>query len=206
MSETRSLPRREFLGRLSDFGKAGVLGLVASQLPALDANAGFSASELDDLTRFVFASQLGTTFLVHTGSPPPIEAELVELSVLGPTTDENGATLERIPFSLLFRVDENLFFPQDTYLLEHAELGVFNLFVVPVGPDKGFYEAVFNYNPLTQTVSTGNDSDPTIISLPISCGAGVGMMLPAGLIALVMARFASVADGPSATESPKSNS
>ena len=44
MSQTRSLPRREFLGHLSDFGKAGVLGLVASQLPALDANADFSAS------------------------------------------------------------------------------------------------------------------------------------------------------------------
>ena len=205
MIETRALPRREFLGHLSDLGKAGVLGLVASQLPALDANAGIRASELDNLTRFVFESQVGTTFLVHTGSPPPIEAELIELSVLGSTTDERGATLERIPFSLLFRVDETVDIPQDTYLLEHAELGVFSLFVVPVGPDKGYYEAIFNYNPLTRTVSTGDDLDPTFLSLPTSCGAGVGMLLPAGLVALVMARFAAVPDGPGETESTKSD-
>ena len=50
----------------------------------------------------------------------------------------------RQPFSLAFRGPAEPLLPQATYGLEHAELGAFHLFIVPIGRDSGgtLYEAV----------------------------------------------------------------
>ncbi len=52
----------------------------------------------------------------------------------------------RAPFSLLFRSESQLVLPQQTYRLKHADMGVLEIFLVPVARDtQGIvYEAVFN--------------------------------------------------------------
>ena len=46
----------------------------------------------------------------------------------------------------MFRGGGDVALPQRTYRMEHAEIGTFEIFLVPIGPDeKGLrYEAVFN--------------------------------------------------------------
>lgn len=65
-----------------------------------------------------------------------LDIELVEVTQLGTATPER-----RAPFSLVFRGPESPTLPQRIYRLEHAGLGTFELFLVPVGP--GRYEAIF---------------------------------------------------------------
>lgn len=52
----------------------------------------------------------------------------------------------REPFSLLFRHEAAIVFPQRTYPMSHARLGEFGIFLVPIARDRdGFiYQAVFN--------------------------------------------------------------
>ena len=47
----------------------------------------------------------------------------------------------RAQFSIVFEGPADPTLPQRVYLLEHATLGVFSLFLVPIAP--GRYEAVF---------------------------------------------------------------
>jgi hypothetical protein len=52
----------------------------------------------------------------------------------------------RRPFSLTFtNPRKDAYLPQATYSLEHVQLGAFELFLVPLGPDQAGmrYEAVF---------------------------------------------------------------
>jgi hypothetical protein len=48
-------------------------------------------------------------------------------------------------YSLIFRDVNGPALPQDTYRVEHAQLGVFPLFLVPIGPKRGelYYQAIF---------------------------------------------------------------
>jgi hypothetical protein len=76
------------------------------------------------------------SFAPHQGSRFALggaQLELAEVKSLGAGT---GA---REPFSLLFLGPPEL--PQRIHRLEHAELGVLELFLVPIGP--GRYEAIF---------------------------------------------------------------
>lgn len=52
----------------------------------------------------------------------------------------------RAPFSLLFRNSAALLFPQQTYRMQHARIGGFDIFLVPIAREReGFlYQAVFN--------------------------------------------------------------
>lgn len=52
----------------------------------------------------------------------------------------------RDPFSLVFRNDSALLFPQQIYRMNHELVGSFDVFLVPVARDRdGFlYQAVFN--------------------------------------------------------------
>jgi hypothetical protein len=65
--------------------------------------------------------------------------KLVEVHRLGRASRPDGA------FSLLFLSPPGPFYPQATYPLTHAALGILDLFLVPLGPTDGGnrYEAVF---------------------------------------------------------------
>lgn len=54
--------------------------------------------------------------------------------------------MAREPFSLLFRNEAAVVFPQRTYAMSNPRMGDFGIFLVPIARDKdGFiYQAVFN--------------------------------------------------------------
>ncbi|PXV59878.1 hypothetical protein SAMN04487785_101151 [Dyella jiangningensis] len=56
------------------------------------------------------------------------------------------AGMVREPFSLLFRHEAAVVFPQRTYSMKHQGLGEFGIFLVPIARDRdGFiYQALFN--------------------------------------------------------------
>jgi hypothetical protein len=91
-----------------------------------------------------FTRQLHTRFRVRVDAPRPLELELVEVKGWRTVTAEQQG-MER--FSVYFTGPADLFLPQNTYMLEHEQMGVFEIFLVPIEPNtSGFrYEAVFNY-------------------------------------------------------------
>lgn len=52
---------------------------------------------------------------------------------------------QRAPFSLLFRNDAAVLFPQQIYPMRHPQLGEIGIFLVPIAQERGgfLYEAVF---------------------------------------------------------------
>jgi hypothetical protein len=71
-----------------------------------------------------------------------LPVKLVDAKQWGP---DQPATI-RQPFSLTFRVERNLRFPQGTYKMRNAELGEMEIFLVQIALDQNSstLEAVFN--------------------------------------------------------------
>jgi hypothetical protein len=95
-----------------------------------------------ELTEQEFSKHVNTKFRVV--NEQPIELELTE--VKGYSSKPNEQTgMER--FSAFFRGPADRVLVQQTYSIEHEQMGAFDLFLVPVSrDDSGFrYEAVFNY-------------------------------------------------------------
>ena len=94
------------------------------------------------LTEKEFSKHLNTKFRVSIEQP--IELELTEVKgYLNKENEQSG--MER--FSIFFVGPGDRYLPQQVYSVEHEAMGVFDLFLVPVGKDQsGYrYEAVFNY-------------------------------------------------------------
>lgn len=70
-----------------------------------------------------------------------IEVVLAEVTEFRPAGDSGL----RAPFSLLFHGPVSPVWPQRTYEVSHPDLGTFELFLVPLGPEGEAmrYEAVF---------------------------------------------------------------
>ncbi|MGH3149789.1 MAG: DUF6916 family protein [Streptosporangiaceae bacterium] len=90
---------------------------------------------LQKLTAGDFRPYQGTRFRMTGGSPPgrsamTIETELVEIT-------EHGASAPgsfRAPFSVVLHGPLDPVMPQGICRLEHEQLGMLELFIVPVGP------------------------------------------------------------------------
>ena len=133
-----SSSRREFL-------KRGMFGALAAGVPlALTEKAfGMGTSTAAGLNMESFKAQLGTNFVVNH------EASKVKMTLVDVT---NFASRKQIAagkegFSLLFRGPKETALKQDTYVIEHEELGLFSFLVVPVGTKDTRaprYEAVIN--------------------------------------------------------------
>jgi uncharacterized protein DUF6916 len=78
------------------------------------------------------------TFAPHQGSRFSLDGLALELAQVTPLAGGGGS---REPFSLVFAGPPEPALPQRIHRLEHAQLGVLELFLVPVGP--GRYEAIF---------------------------------------------------------------
>jgi hypothetical protein len=91
-----------------------------------------------------FSQNLDTKFRVRAEAPRPVELELVEVKGWTSRPEEEKG-MER--FSVSFCGPEDIYMPQQMYTLEHERMGVFDIFLVPMGRDaRGFlYQAVFNY-------------------------------------------------------------
>lgn len=86
-----------------------------------------------------FDPYLNEKFQVNTDAHGLLEVELVEI------TEKNTDLTEC--FSILFRGPRDKFFDQKLYQVNHAQMGEFNLFLVPVltgKQDAIYYEAIFN--------------------------------------------------------------
>ena len=135
-----SSSRREFL-------KRGTFVALAAGAPlALTEKAfgmGTTKSTAAGLNMASFKSQLGTSFQInHQASK--VKVTLIDVANFA-SRKQTAAGKEG--FSLLFRGPKETTLKQDTYLIEHEELGMFSFLVVPVGTkDKRapHYEAVIN--------------------------------------------------------------
>ncbi len=94
---------------------------------------------IEHLTKTGLAENLHTQFRLCLDSIQTSELELVSMN---DTRTAPGYE----SFSLLFRGEANDRLDQGMYRLEHATLGAFDLFIVPVAQDQTgrYYEAVFN--------------------------------------------------------------
>lgn len=129
--------RREFL-------KRGTFVALAAGFPlALTEYASGMSTAAAGLNMASFKSQLGTDFLINH----QISKVRVTLVDVANFASRKQAAAGKEGFSLLFRGPKEITLQQDTYLMEHEELGVFSFLVVPVGTkDKRapYYEAVIN--------------------------------------------------------------
>lgn len=89
-----------------------------------------------------FAPRLNETFTVNMDQVN-VPFVLVEAR---PLPHRPLAGMTREPFSLLFRHESAVLFPQRTYSMSHEGMGEFGIFLVPVARDRdGFiYQALFN--------------------------------------------------------------
>ncbi|HYG57714.1 MAG TPA: hypothetical protein VD902_06565 [Symbiobacteriaceae bacterium] len=94
---------------------------------------------LETLHLSVFREQLQSQFQVDLGSAEPVTLQLTQAADLGSTPRQ-----ER--FSVVFRGPLDPYLDQRMYPIEHAALGKFDLFLVPIArePEGFLYEAVFN--------------------------------------------------------------
>jgi hypothetical protein len=90
----------------------------------------------------MFAPRLGETFRIQTAESQWVVMTLVEAVALDDSAAPEG---RRAPFSIVFRGPRDPVLPQRTYRVEHEAIGAFDLFLVPIGPDReGMrYQAVF---------------------------------------------------------------
>jgi len=98
---------------------------------------------LDPLRSATYAGLLGERFRVRLGALNAVDVELTAVTDLSSRSSFEGSGE---CFSILFRGPQDQPFQQDTYTLQHDQIGVFDLFLVPIGPDAAppTYEAVVN--------------------------------------------------------------
>jgi hypothetical protein len=104
----------------------------------------------EKLTYVTFSEHLGETFQVHLGTADAIAMELFQATPHGRSTPPEGQAAavphESDSFSIIFHGPPDRMLSQGTYHFEHAHIGSFPLFIVPIGSANGRiqYEAVFN--------------------------------------------------------------
>lgn len=140
------LTRGEFVRSLAVSASAAVAGIfsVGSQQQAMAdktiSNADRIRQMFDKLSKDSFSVHVDSVFKIcDQQSPTFIEATLVEV-----TDGVSSSEVEQ--FSILFHGPAEPMLPQQTYTIEHPQMGNFDLFLVPIGADqeKVQYEAVFN--------------------------------------------------------------
>jgi len=104
---------------------------------------GTTKSTAAGLNMAAFKSQLGTSFHINH------QASKVNFKLVDVTSFASGkqTAAGKEGFSLLFRGPKETTLKQDTYLIEHEQLGMFSFLVVPVGTKEArapHYEAVIN--------------------------------------------------------------
>ena len=103
---------------------------------------------LDKLTIDDFQARAGETFKATPQDGETLELELRRAEPSPYIEVESAEAAEargRAPFSVEFHSPLPHHVPQQTFTLEHGDMGTFELFLVPLGPDADGqrYEAVF---------------------------------------------------------------
>lgn len=133
-----SSSRREFL-------KRGTFVALAAGVPLALTEKALGTTKLtpSGLNMSSFKSQLGTSFLINH------QASKVKITLVNVTSfaSKKQTAAGKEGFSLVFRGPKETTLNQDTYLIEHEQLGMFSFLVVPVGTKDTrapHYEAVVN--------------------------------------------------------------
>ena len=135
-----SSSRRKFL-------QQGTLMALAAGVPwSLTEKAsgmGTATSKTAGLTFASFKSQVGTSFLINhdTGK---VKTTLVDITSFA---SRQQTAAGREGFTLLFRGPRDITLKQDTFLIEHDQLGLFSFLIVPVrtrNTSAAHYAAVIN--------------------------------------------------------------
>ena len=133
----RSSSRREFL-------KRGTFVALAAGVPlALTEKAFGMSTTPTGLNMESFKSQLGTSFLINYQAAK-VKIKLVDVTSFA---SRKQVAAGKEGFSLIFRGSAEMPLKQDTYVIEHEQLGMFSFLVVPVGTNdkRGpHYEVVIN--------------------------------------------------------------
>ena len=97
---------------------------------------------LDSFHLASFSDCLGTSFQVHADEAVNMKLTLIEAKATQFSSRVDGSTA----FSLILRGPVRPILPQQIYRLNHATLGVLELFLVPIGPDQSgmCYQVIFN--------------------------------------------------------------
>jgi hypothetical protein len=146
MSNRSPFPsRRQFLAGCS------ALALTTAAVPASILRAPLTrpANGLDSIGFSHFATQVGTNFGVWQGSARAGDMILIEAR---PSSVDAPGALQapdafNEKFSLIFEGSTEAPLSQNTYLFEHAALGRFLMFIVPIFPPRSpraYYQAIFN--------------------------------------------------------------
>lgn len=98
---------------------------------------------LEDFTAATFSGRIGQVFRVLADAAP-LDLELLAAREAPRGVDDVAGGV-RTPFSIVFRGPFEPVLPQRIYKFEKEDLGTFEIFIVPIGPDEtGMqYEAVF---------------------------------------------------------------
>ena len=102
---------------------------------------------LDTVNVSVFEACLGQTFRARGSDGTVADLELYSAQTLEPRPGLAHLGIREAPFSLMFRTSPGVSLTQGNFTLEHARLGSFDLFMVPVGVSKPgdplFVQAIF---------------------------------------------------------------
>lgn len=95
----------------------------------------------------MFLQCINESFDVHSDSG--VSTELVLRKVAASNHNQFDTSQQvNSSFSLIFEGKMENFFPQGMYKFLHTQLGEFDIFIVPIGPEPGNnqmrYEAIFN--------------------------------------------------------------
>jgi hypothetical protein len=141
--------RRSFLSVLAAWSGAGAIlrPRVARGKDGIETVSSTPGRPLDRTSAAVFESQLGSAFqIVAAPGAAPQRVYLTTATRSQTIGLTNGKAAEPTPaFSLIFRGTAGPRLTQGIYRVEHPKLGVFPLFLVPIGPNQAevCYEAVF---------------------------------------------------------------
>jgi hypothetical protein len=135
-----AISRRTFLGRSSVLSIAALFPLTSHARHNAGLSSGLEQAQHDLLSRLSsqsFFENLKTTFEIQVSALNTQELELIEVS-----KQKTHRVTES--FDVLFRGRKENQFTQGTYMLHHARMGSFPVFVVPVGDGKNaLYQAIF---------------------------------------------------------------
>ena len=101
------------------------------------------ANVTEGLTHDDFAERVGETFSLAAPDGATLELTLAEANL---SPEENAVPGGRAPFELILDGPESPYAPQGTWRVAHDDLGEFEVFLVPLGPEGGAmrYQAVFS--------------------------------------------------------------
>ncbi len=93
-----------------------------------------------------FLAAVGTRFRARVTATEEVAFELIQATPGRAPASSAGQGASYESFSLLFRSPGQRVIPQGTYPFQHDQLGLFEMFIVPVGQetDAVIYQAVFN--------------------------------------------------------------